>query len=451
MYKNIYLLIENRPRELLGRLLLAIQATTKKFNAVVIEHGAFIRNIDKVPPGIILYKDHGDWAAASMFQKAKNLGFATTALDEEGLIFFDEDYYVKTRVSSKCLDNTDVIFTWGKYQKDIISKTGYTGEKNIVVSGNPRLDPYKAMVNKGSRKDILVNMRFGAVNHKAHNSLEGYLLRLESSGAIRSQKDVEFRARFYFYMKELLDHFVFLIKDVASSFPERKIIVRPHPAEDRGIYHNIAETFDNVHVSQSTIYNDIANSEYVIHNGCTTGLEAMLSGAKVIVFSPISQLQEENNLSNRFGVIATSSFDVKRLIDNKKVYAMNDEANRLEQFIYNASDKVAFKEIITELKYQFGAPPPDSEKNMSLKIRNSAKHGFKNLILNSRGLQKITPTKKVNRWHYNETKFIDMENSEFKHYLGEAKAIYSAISDRQTECSFRKIGPKAFLISQSKN
>jgi len=76
-----------------------------------------------------------------------------------------------------------------------------------------------------------------------------------------------------------------LIPAIERSFPDYNIIVRPHPTENQEIYRNIAAQCKRVHVTnEGNVVPWIMTSAAVIHNGCTTGLEAYVMGVPAISY-----------------------------------------------------------------------------------------------------------------------------------------------------------------------
>jgi hypothetical protein len=76
-----------------------------------------------------------------------------------------------------------------------------------------------------------------------------------------------------------------LIPALEKSFPQHTIIVRPHPTESQEIYRKIAAKCERVKVTnEGNVVPWIIASEAVIHNGCTTGVEAYVLGVPAISY-----------------------------------------------------------------------------------------------------------------------------------------------------------------------
>jgi surface carbohydrate biosynthesis protein len=65
------------------------------------------------------------------------------------------------------------------------------------------------------------------------------------------------------------------------------IVVRPHPTEDQEIYRTVASQCERVRVTnEGNVVPWILASQTVIHNGCTTGVEAYVMGVAAISYRP---------------------------------------------------------------------------------------------------------------------------------------------------------------------
>ena len=55
-------------------------------------------------------------------------------------MFFDDDDYVRRKVSKHDIEQVDCFFAWGQYHADVITKNFPSMKKRVVCSGNARLD-----------------------------------------------------------------------------------------------------------------------------------------------------------------------------------------------------------------------------------------------------------------------------------------------------------------------
>jgi hypothetical protein len=96
------------------------------------------------------------------------------------------------------------------------------------------------------------------------------------------------------YAEGLRDHkqaifndFQQLVPALERAFPKHTIIVRPHPTENQDIYRTIATQCERVRVTnEGNVVPWILASQAVIHNGCTTGVEAYVLGVPALSYRP---------------------------------------------------------------------------------------------------------------------------------------------------------------------
>jgi hypothetical protein len=136
---------------------------------------------------------------------------------------------------------------------------------------------------------ILVNTNFNHVN--AFSPDMNLFKPVKKSGAMsrfgRGARGMsrEFAEGLRDHKQAVFQDFQRLIPALERSFPEYTILVRPHPTENQEIYRNIAAQCKRVQVSnEGNVVPWIVASRAVIHNCCTTGLEAYVMGVPAISY-----------------------------------------------------------------------------------------------------------------------------------------------------------------------
>jgi surface carbohydrate biosynthesis protein len=87
------------------------------------------------------------------------------------------------------------------------------------------------------------------------------------------------------HKQAIFEKFQQLIPDLEKEFPEHNIIVRPHPTENQETYRNIAARCSRVRVTnEGNVVPWLMATQAVIHNGCTTGVEAYAMGVPAISY-----------------------------------------------------------------------------------------------------------------------------------------------------------------------
>ena len=80
---------------------------------------------------------------------------------------------------------------------------------------------------------------------------------------------------FLSHKKQVYDRFVDLIPELAAAIQPHVLVIRPHPSEDRSIWDERAKHIANVEVVlEGGVAPWIMGSSMLIHNNCTTAVEA---------------------------------------------------------------------------------------------------------------------------------------------------------------------------------
>lgn len=106
----------------------------------------------------------------------------------------------------------------------------------------------------------------------------------------------------FHYRTQIFEEFRRMIPRIAAAFPENKIILRPHPAEDPAVWREHLSSNSNVAVvREGNVVPWLRACKCLIHNGCTTAVEGFILGARIISFVPIEDRRYEFALPNTFG------------------------------------------------------------------------------------------------------------------------------------------------------
>jgi hypothetical protein len=77
------------------------------------------------------------------------------------------------------------------------------------------------------------------------------------------------------HKQAVFEQFKRLIPELEKAFPDCNIVVRPHPTENHDVYNQIASQCERVFVTnEGNVVPWLMATKAVIHNGCTTGVEA---------------------------------------------------------------------------------------------------------------------------------------------------------------------------------
>lgn len=438
-----YFPIEIQSRELPTRLAVALRLVNDGNKVIICDQKILEKNIQSLPPGMIFHKDTSDCNAGKLFMEAKKFGHGTSALDEEGLVYFSESAYKKSRLGKNTLINTDLIFCWGPAQKNIIDSIGLKYSK-LVLSGHPKFE-IQRNVSSSNGSYYLINTRFGSVNNGLVDGVDEYIKRMRLVDEVKDFKDEFFRRNYFLFMKNLLEQFIQLISYLADAFPDERFLIRPHPVESRAIYDELAIKNSNVNVSDkgSDLEQDIKNAKAIIHNGCTTGIEALAMNKPVFIYDPIKTPEGDMALPNKFGVINKNIESLHSSILKFKElnYDWDSALDGVENFISNFRNNSPSKIIAENLQKH----APNISYNYP-SIQLNTKPSFINAIVAK--LPKIFSKGFIyNRQkaiEYSDNKNPDLTLNEFINKVEEIQITLNDISN----VSINKLGNKSYIIEK---
>ncbi len=294
--------VENQVRELDPKLLLACIAARRGFVSIIGSHREIDFRIAAFPRGLYLNKSMTE-RNLKMFQIMRRIGHAILTWDEEALIHLPPDIYYSRRLSPVAIRHVSHLFAWGEENADLWRRyPEFPEDLPIHVTGNPRNDMLRPELHAFYAEEVraihdrygdylLVNTNFNHVNafFPAQNLFKpvahpgetpqfgkaGVGMTRPFAEALRDQKQAVFRA------------FQALIPVLASAFPRLAIIVRPHPTEGQAAYQRLAAGNPRIHVTnEGNVVPWLRGAKALIHNGCTTGVEAFVMRIPAFSFRP---------------------------------------------------------------------------------------------------------------------------------------------------------------------
>jgi hypothetical protein len=88
----------------------------------------------------------------------------------------------------------------------------------------------------------------------------------------------------------LFQYFRELVPVLAGALPNHSVVVRPHPSEDHQAWRDAARDHDNVHVlNEKSVIPWLIAAKALIHNGCTTAVEAAVLGVPAVAYRPVTR------------------------------------------------------------------------------------------------------------------------------------------------------------------
>ncbi len=241
----------------------------------------------------------------------EKIGHQIVTWDEEALVHLPAETYFSRRLSPVAIRYVSHLFAWGENNAELWRQYPHLPRKMpIHVTGNPRCDmlrpemrpfyePEVEKIRNTYGDFVLVNTNFNHVNafFPAQNLFKP--VKNEGQEAAFGKAAVgmsrQYARGLHDHKQTILDTFKKIIPVLDEAFPELKIVVRPHPTENQQIYKDIAQRCERVFVTnEGNVVPWLMATRAVIHNGCTTGVEAYMMGVPAISYR--AKVNEEYDL-----------------------------------------------------------------------------------------------------------------------------------------------------------
>ena len=363
---NIYIHLENTIRELDSKLLLASLAASKG-------HKVLISNIASIEKGIKWgFLSPGIFHTKSLTPSRRKInlhksiigkGNLVTSIDEEaGLIQNNYEIFAKERFSNETIKDASAVFCWGSDDAETLKKiySGYSSK--LFKTGSPRVDLWKPVFlkywgklqKKPNRPFLLV-----VSNMSKANFVEPFknIIKKHKKNDLYKFKPHLFKNTFVTASEQYRTILAFIeaIRYIAEKNKNYDIVLRPHQNEDIESWKIYLDELPNVYViREGSITRWINNSFAVMHNGCTTALEARICNKPLITYIPNKQELFGNDLPNELGLKVKTKEDlflkVNYFFDQSQLNnKINSEISLPEQIIrklYIDNKELAAEKIV---------------------------------------------------------------------------------------------------------
>ncbi|MGD8415717.1 MAG: hypothetical protein PVH91_01525, partial [Pseudomonadales bacterium] len=298
---------ETRARELDAKLLLSVVAAGRGICSVVGSKKAVDLNLDRCPPGVYVGKSVTARSRHSLLL-ARACGHRLAAWDEEGLVWASRAVYWRTKVHGPTLNTPELLLAWGEENASAWREHPEYAGTPVAVSGNPRTDLLRAQLGGLYREEVaclrralgrfvLVNTNFSRVNHM--QPTQNRHLRW-----LRENRPDDPRGGFAAHKYRLYEAFLAMLPQLTSRMGEVRFVVRPHPSESLRVWETLARSLPNVRVHrESSIAPWLLAADAVVHNGCTTAVEAFILGCPALAYAPVECDAYDHPLPNGVSVV----------------------------------------------------------------------------------------------------------------------------------------------------
>jgi surface carbohydrate biosynthesis protein len=323
--------VENQVRELDPKLLLACIAVRRGFSVIIGSHRKVDFRITSFPRSWYLNKSMTE-RNLNMLWIMKKLGHEVLTWDEEALVHLPAETYYSRRLSPDAIRYNSHLFAWGEDNAELWRQYPHLpADMPIHVTGNPRSDMLRPELRvfyeleseelqQKYGKYILVNTNFNHVNafFPAQNLFRPVKEAGEEPqfGKAAVGMSREYAEGLRDHKLNILSAFKELIPILDQKFPDHTIIVRPHPTENQQVYQDIAHHCKRVQVTnEGNVVPWLMGTDVIIHNGCTTGVEAYMMNVPAISYRARIDDTYDMGFYRLPNLISHQCFDIEQLLE----------------------------------------------------------------------------------------------------------------------------------------
>lgn len=284
--KRIAFIVDNLLRDLVGLVLVAHELAQQEVDCYLVPSDAKQDELMSLRPDIVVVFNLRK-SLNQFFRNLLDTGMSVVLLDVEGGVWPSIADYAELLTSDRAiLDQITRVCLWGKRMKPFLRENGYFSESQLCITGCPRFDVYNAKWRdliqtngKDDRPQILVNTNTSELNQRGTTREENKAFYINRYGWPKERVDAHFQTQETAYRLT-----VEMIRQLVRDFPECRIVVRPHPFEDLGIYARDLRGLDLRLTQEGPVAAELFKAAAVVQRSCTTGIEAGM--ASVPTLSP---------------------------------------------------------------------------------------------------------------------------------------------------------------------
>ncbi len=355
--------IEVAKREALPKSFLAATLAKRGFSVLLFQDYIFDKH-GYIGPGIYIGKNCFKTEVPYDIKYYNNLkaqGISLLYLDEEGGVFGGSSVKgwkerIIQRVDPKSLSSNDCYMSWGTWQAEVFrehskAKVIITGSPNFEICKKEYSESLKSVddeITNGVKDYILINTRFAAAN-RSKGTGEIFGKNSSSSQLLPSNFVTSLYSMDYIY----LGYFINLVRVISEEFKNIKIILRPHPAENHDIYKEIFQNYDNVTVcNDGNVATWLRRALVVIHNGCTTAIQAKFACIPIINYTPSFDTDIDNCGDVKIGLLDSvghKAVSIREVVRFIKLTIEDKTKSEENDSVYNSINNLNSFEAIADL------------------------------------------------------------------------------------------------------
>lgn len=362
--------IEIKNRELDAKVMLACIGATRGFGVLFGRNGFNLKGT--FPCGAYFDKCISPYKRDVLRKQVEDLGNKLVILDEEGLVYQSEKLYLANRTSRETIDLATLIFTWGDAQLQMID-TQYDIPNKIIATGSPRADLWQKTWHQIYKKEvdsileefgeiILIPANFSPAHHV--DPINFSLSKRGYAEQTKGNRKITFKEDRFLFREKIFNKFIELTGSIAKANPNRTVILRPHPNDNLKVWAKFKKAWpDNVKIIyDGNVSPWILASKILVHNSCTTGVEAFAMGTPTIAYMPYYDRRYEQNIPNPLSLKSDTVEGVLRLIKEnlgeQGAVTENDKIDLYNYHIKNEKGVLAGERMLEALE-QLNLPETD--------------------------------------------------------------------------------------------
>jgi surface carbohydrate biosynthesis protein len=360
----LYLPVETKARELLGKTFLAARAVERGWMVVIGAHPDTRKFMLEHPAGLFVETSIPD-AKAERLERIRAAGHRIANLCEESIVYADGRDYCTRKVGLSSLRWTDLLLVPGERNAEHLHAYRPECVDKIAVTGNPRFDVLLPGVRCVYNREadaikekfghfIQVNTNFGRPN--PYRPEDDPVAKLMTRGMVHEGSQADFIRRHLSFKRRQMQGLQALLRDLATSNAAEKIVVRPHPVENHDVWRSWAKPL-NIEVRyEGSANNWMIAADAVVHSGCTTGIEGLLLDRAVFSYVPEADSEfigEQDRASEWVTSAEELSMGLSRIrgIDQQNVrMRLAAQRERIHSSIVNVEPPYAADRILDEFE-----------------------------------------------------------------------------------------------------
>ncbi len=451
---NIYIHLENVTRELDSKLLLGTLAASRGHDVIISDTESIEKGMRRgvLAPGIFHTKSLTPAAQKIARHKAliKN-GNLITSIDEENRISHHGfDNFARKRFSEQTIKDSAAVFGWGPDDHETLKKIYPNQSSKFYKTGSPRVDLWKPILSnywsypkEAPKKPFLLvisNMTYANYAMPFKN----LIWRERENGHYEREPSLLINnfliaAEHYRITASFMDAIIHL----ANNNKGYEIVLRPHQNEDMQSWKIYLKGVPNVHVvREGSITSWVKNAFAIMHNGCTTALEATISDKPLLTYVPFKQ-DYGNELSNDLGYLIRSKEDLEKKVNsvlnesklNMEKFSKKDLPDLVSKKIYIDDDELASEKMIKVweniAKNRENLSKSSNWRSFELLLKLMKVNGLVNKIIKGIISGKFNSDRKNFKFPPLEYNYINMKVKTIQNTLGLSKNIKcKLLSDR---------------------